>query len=175
MPVWLTWLVALGVLVLESALLSVLGMDGFIMQTAIVLTMFLGLRRDFVAGAIVLAALLVPIEWLVVGPMGYYSLGLVVLFFVFQLTRDHVDSEWGLSQILLAVFAVLLHTAVVGLSILFLEADSRLAQSVGWAAPAGVLGAALTVWPLGLLMSRLDRMLDPRSGRAMGLSSVNSD
>ncbi len=170
MPVWLTWIVAMGLLIGESALLAAIGAEDWVLQMAIVVTVFLALRREFVGGALVLAGLLAPIEWLVVGPSGFYALGLVAVFVVFQLARGHIESEWGLSQALLAVVAVGLHTAVMVLAILFLEPDARIVRALLWSAPAGALGAALTVWPVGAFLARLDAMVDSRSSRGVHLS-----
>jgi ABC-type cobalt transport system substrate-binding protein len=171
MPAWLTWFVAMGVLVLESALLSVFGIDGWALQTAVALTIFLALRRDFVSGALILAALLVPIEWLVVGPFGYYSLSLVVVFFVLQLARGNIQSEWGLSQAVLAIFTVALQTAIMALALLMLDPHAGLMESLLWGAVPGAIGAAVVVWPLGLVLARIDHALDPHAGRRMKVFS----
>lgn len=170
MPSWLTWLVALGVLVLESALLAAFGVDGWSLQTAVALTMFLALRRDFVGGALVLAALLIPIEWLVVGPPGYFALSLVFVFFALQLARGNIQSDWGFSQALLAIVTVGVQTAVMAVALLILEPQTVLLESLLWGAIPGALGAALVVWPLGKLLTRLDRAVDPHADRkARGL------
>jgi hypothetical protein len=167
MPGWLTWLVAIGVLVLESALLSAFGVDGWALQTAVALTIFLALRRNFVSGALILAALLVPIEWLVVGPSGYYAFSLVGVFFVLQLARGNIQSEWGLSQAVLAMFTVALQTGMMALALVVLDPHAAVMESLLWGAMPGALGAALVVWPLGLLLTRFDRAVDPHSGRRM--------
>jgi ABC-type cobalt transport system substrate-binding protein len=171
MPVWLTWLVALGVLVLESALLSAFGVDGWALQTAVALTIFLALRRDFVSGAVVLAALLVPIEWLVVAPPGHYALSLVVVFFVLQLARGNIQSEWGLSQAVLAMFTVVLQTGMMALGMVVVEPHAGIMEALLWGAVPGAVGAALVVWPLGVVLTRIDRMVDPHSGRRMKMYS----
>ncbi len=171
MPGWLTWLLAMAALLLESALLAAVGVDGWSLQTAVALTMFLALRRNFVSGALILACLLVPIEWLVGGPSGYYSLSLVVVFFLLRLARGSIESEWGFSQAMLAMVTVGVQTGVMVLMFLLFQPNSRLIYALLWGAIPGAIGAALVAWPLGALFTRLDRALDPRNGRGMmGLS-----
>lgn len=171
MPGWLTWIIAMALLVGESALLSVLGVEGWSLQTALLLTLFLALRRDFVSGALTLAALLVPIQWLVAGPPGYYALSLVVVFFLLRLLRGSIQSEWGLLQALLAAVAVLVQTLSMLAALLVLEPNAHLSQALFRAMlPAGI-AAALVAWPLGAALTRLDRWVAPRSGRrSAGLS-----
>lgn len=171
MPGWMTWLLAVGAMILESALLGAFGIDGWALQTAVALTIFISLRRDFVSGGLLLATLLVPIEWLVVGPTGYYALSLVVVFFALQLARGNIQSEWGLSQALLGVVAVMVQTGVMALALVIRQPDSPLLGALFWGAVPGAVGAALVVWPLGALFARLDRAVDPHSGRNVrGLS-----
>jgi hypothetical protein len=155
----------MGVLVLESALLAAFGVDGWALQTAVALTIFLALRRDFVGGAFVLAGLLIPIEWLVVGPPGYYSLSLVFVFFALQLARGNIQSDWGFSQAVLAMVTVVIQTAVMAVALLVFEPNTVLLESLLWGTLPGALGAALVVWPLGALLTRLDRAVDPHSDR----------
>lgn len=171
MPAWLTWLVAMGILVLESGFLAAFGADGWSFQTAVLLTIFLALQRDFFSASLILAALLLPIEWLAVAPAGYYALSLVGVFFVLQLVRGSIQSDWGLSQVLVAVAAVLLQTVVLWLSLVILEPEAELSQAVLWGGLKGALAAGALAWPLGALLTRLDRFVKPRSGRGVkGLS-----
>src|SRR5690554_900379 len=87
----------MGILVGESAFLAAFGVDGWSFQSAVLVTIFLALRRDFLSGSLILAALLLPIEWLVVAPAGYYALSLVVVFLALQLVRGSIQSDWGRS------------------------------------------------------------------------------
>lgn len=165
MPAWLTWLVAMGILVLESAALAVFGVQSGAFQAAVLLTIFLALRRDFLSGSLILAALLVPIEWLVVAPAGYYALSLVVVFFALQLVRGSIQSDWGLSQVLVAVVVVLIQTASMGFLLMVFEPGVELTDALFWGALQGAMGAGIVAWPLGALLTRLDRLVEPRSGR----------
>ncbi|AWV89048.1 hypothetical protein [Bradymonas sediminis] len=171
MPAWLTWLVAMGILVLEGGFLAAFGIDGWSFQTAVLLTIFLALRRDFVSGCLILAALLVPIEWLAVAPSGYYSLSLVVVFFALQLVRGSIQSDWGLSQVLVATVAVLLQTVALWFFLVIMEPEAALGEALLWGGLHGAAAAAGLAWPLGALLTRFDRLVEPRSGRRVkGLS-----
>jgi hypothetical protein len=167
MPAWLTWLIAMGILLAESAFLAAFGVEGWSLQTAVLLTIFLALRRDFVSGSMTLAALLIPIQWLAAGPSGYYALSLVVVFFALQLARGSIQSDWGLSQAFLAMVAVLVQTGTMLVALLILEPDAHISQALILGAVPGCVSAALIAWPLGALLTRLDRLVAPRSGRKM--------
>jgi hypothetical protein len=165
MPGWLTWMVAMGLLVMEAALLAALGIESWSMQTPLVLTIFVALRRDFLDGALILAGLVIPIEWLAGGAGGYFSLGLVVVFLALHLVRGIIESEWGLSQAILALCAAGVHTLVMAATILLLDYHAGVLEAVLWGAIPGGLAAAVLIWPLGALLSRADSVLDPRSGQ----------
>lgn len=170
MPGWLTWLVALVVLVLESALAAVFGIETFVIQTPVLVTLFLAFRRAFVPGALVLVALLLPIEWLVVAPGGYYSLGLVVVFLLLYAARGYVDSKWGGTQVLLAVLAVGFHAAVMAGAMWLIDPGAIGAQTFVRGAFNGAVAAAVAVWPLGLLLDKLDSVATQGSRSAVRLS-----
>lgn len=54
--------------------------------------------------------------------------------------------------------------------LLILEPQTELLEALLWGALPGAIGAALVVWPLGVLLTRLDRAVDPHSDRkARGL------
>lgn len=170
MPGWLTWLVALAVMVLESALAAVFGIDTFVVQTPVLLTLFLAFRREFVSGALILVALLFPIEWLVVAPGGYYSLGVVVVFLLLYAARGYVDSKWGGTQVVLAVLAVGVHAAVMAGAMWLFDPGSIGGQTFLRGALNGAIGAGVAVWPLGLLLDRLDAAATTGSKSAVRLS-----
>lgn len=171
MPGWLTWMTAMGLLVLEAAVLAAFGIESWSMQTPLVLTIFLALRREFVGGALVLAALVIPIEWLAGGGGGYFSLGLVMVFLALQLVRGIIDSDWGFSQAILAMCAAGVHTLVMAAAILLLDYHAGVLEAVLWGAIPGGVAAAVLVWPLGALLSRIDGALDPRAGHRLGLGN----
>lgn len=163
MPAWLVFMLGLAVLVVESVVLAVFGVEGWALQTPIALAVYLGLRRDFVASAAVLAGLVIPIEWMTGGPAGYYGLGLVVVFFAMRLARGRVQSGWGVPQAVLGLVAYLLHSLTMALAMLLLEPDSEVLAALGWAAPVGALSAMAGVLVVGWIFGRLDSWLDPRS------------
>lgn len=167
MPIWLTWLIAMGLLVGESSLLAVLGVDAWSLQTAVLVTIFLALRRELAAGALTLAALLVPIQWLAGGPPGYYALSLVVVFFALRLVRGSIQSEWGFTQALFAALAVVVQSAAMLLTLLLVAPNAHLSQALLWSTGPAALSAALVAWPLGALLTRLDRWIAPRGQRKL--------
>ncbi|MFW5966391.1 MAG: hypothetical protein ACOCV2_02680 [Persicimonas sp.] len=170
MPGWLTWLVALALLVLESAVSAAFGIDTFVIQTPVLITLFLAFRREFATGALVLVALLLPIEWLVVAPGGYYSLGLVVVFLLLYAARGYVDSKWGGTQVLLAVLAVGFHAAIMAGAMWLVEPGSIGGQTFWRGALNGALAAGVVVWPLGVMLDKFDSVATRGSKSAVRLS-----
>lgn len=166
MPAVVLFLVALAVVIAESAVLGATSVEIWALQTPLVLAIYIGLARDFVSGGLVLAALFVPVEWLIGGVEGAYTLGLAVVFFALQAARSSLQPSWGLARGLVATFAALLHGGVV---LVVLGAttpgDSGLASAVAWqmwiAAPVVGLGAVVA----GKVFARLDDMMDRTGGR----------
>ncbi len=165
MPAVVTWLVCFVFLVGESVLLTTFGIESFSLQLGIGITIFLGLRREFVSGALTLAALLPVIEWLVSGPMGFYSLGLVVVFLVLRGLVESIQRRWGMAQMVMAMFLALLHSGVMLFALLLTNPSSMILQSILWNMWLGSVIVGVSMIPLGRFLDRADRMLNPRSGR----------
>ena len=163
MPGPLLFLVAMVVIIVESVLLGVFSAQGWALQTPIAITIFLGLDRDFAPAGAVLLALLFPVEWLVAGVYGVYSLSLVAVFFAMRGLRNKVQKVWGVARGLVAAFAALLHLGVMiaGLFIVG-QGDTHLVAAVGWKAGATVLTVAVVTVLVGKGLARLDAMMDPR-------------
>ncbi|MBA2661769.1 MAG: hypothetical protein H0U74_05705 [Bradymonadaceae bacterium] len=154
-------------LVAESVLLSAFGVESFGLQSGVGVTIYLGLRREFVTGALTLAALLPVVEWLVSGPMGFYSLGLVVVFFVLRALRGNIQKRWGFAQMILAALMAFLHAGVMVIALLLANANSAIMHSVLWNVWMACVLVGLTFVPLARFLERGDRMLNPRSGRTV--------
>ncbi|MGM0555000.1 MAG: hypothetical protein ACQEVA_01340 [Myxococcota bacterium] len=158
-----TIVVGLALLLVESALLEVLGLTQVSFQTSIILAVYLGTRRDFVDGGLTLAALLVPIEWLASGPGGFHMLGVSAVFFVSQVARASIQGVWGFAHVLLAVLATALHMLVMAVAMLLLMPDTVILTSMAWSSGLALLGVAVAAWPVGALLSKVDAALDPGS------------
>jgi hypothetical protein len=163
MPGPLLFLVAMMVIVAESVLLGLFSVQGWAVQTPIAIAIFLGLDRDFASGGAVLLALLFPVEWLVAGVYGVYSLSLVALFFAMQGVRKKVQKGWGVARGFLAALAALIHLGVMiaGLFIVG-QGDTQLVAAVGWKAGSTVLTVAVMTVVLGRGLAKIDAMIDPR-------------
>src|SRR5690606_40224319 len=117
--------------------------------------------------ALTLAALLPVIEWLVVGPMGFYSLGLVVVFFLMRPLRTNIQKGWGVAHMMLAAVMSLVHGGVMCLAMLLSRPDSPVLSSLLWNIGPAALVMGIATVGLGRLLDRGDRMLNPRSGRTV--------
>lgn len=166
MPSVILWFLGIFFLVAESVLLGAFGIIGWSLQVPLALTIYLGLKREFVPGALTLAALLLPIEWLVGGAMGFYSLGLVVVFFLMRLLKGNVQSGWGLAQALVSAVCVWIHGLVMIFGLLLLHSGSEMIPSVFWSMWMAALTVAPTTVILGKVLDRIDGAFDPRSGRS---------
>ena len=159
-----TFLLAVAIMLAESVLLEVFGVTQFSIQSGIIIAVYLGARRDFVSGGLLLAALLIPMEWLAAGLGGYYITRVVAAFFLSALASDSLQGVWGLAHVLLAVVATLLHLVVVSGVILLLEPQSSVLTAMWWTALGAVLGVGLASWPIGAILARVARALDPAAG-----------
>ena len=156
---------ALGLMIVESVALYSFSIQGWALQTPLVVAIYLGLDRDFVPGALMLMALLFPIEWLVGGVFGVYSLGLVVVFLAMRALRPNLQTVWGISRGIVALAAVVLHSGVMVLALFFLgEAGGRLLSVVGWQMWVSALTVAGATVIVGRTFARIDAMMDPHRG-----------
>ncbi len=165
MPFVVFWIVAMVLILLEGALLSSLGVVTLALHLPVVVAIYLGIERDFATGGLLLVALLIPVEWVVAGVPGVYSMALAVVYLVMGGLRGQVQQGWGVARALAAGIGSLLHSLVmVGL---FLGmGEPSLSVAVAWMiVPSVVIVAAVTV-VVGRGLSRLDRMVDPRRGRS---------
>jgi hypothetical protein len=165
MPAIVLWLLAMMALVLESVLLGAFGFAVWSLQVPIAVTLYIGLKREFVSGALTLSALVLPIEWLVGGAMGFYSLGLVVLFFLMRLFKGNLQGRWGFAHAVLAAASVWMHGLVMMFGMFLLHSGSPMIPSVFWSMWAAALTTSLTTVMLGRFFDRVDGAFDPRGGR----------
>lgn len=165
MPGIVLFFLALAALIAESVFLEVFSVQIWALQTPLVIAIYLGLDRQFVAGGLVLTALVFPVEWLVGGIVGVYSLGLAAVFLSLQMIRSNVQQVWGFARGAIAAMAAIAHGLVV-LVLLFLlgEGGTRLSATVGWQMWLGALVVAPLTVIVGKGFARLDAMMDPRSG-----------
>lgn len=169
MPPWLTWFVGIGVVTLESTLLEALGFGTFGFQTAIGFTAVLAMERNFVMGAGILAALIVPIEWIAGAPQGFYGLGLVGVFFAVSVVSSRLPAEWSMMHLLTGVVAGFVHPVVVWSAMGLLAPRSAVGLGIVGASVPSAVGLALFLWGFGPAFRRLDGFFD-RSGRPGGLN-----
>jgi len=162
MPGFLTWIVAVLLMLLESTLLAAFGVENLCLQTALGVTFYLALERDFVPGAATLAALLLPIEWLVAGVPGYYALGLVTVFLLLRLVRGSIQGGWSVARFLLAVVAAMLHAITMVVALLVSDPSSPVVGAVLWQILPASLTAAVGCLLVGRLFARLDAAMAPR-------------
>ena len=162
MPVWLTWMFGIAAVSAESALLAAGGFTSFSLQLGLVLAVLLGLRRDFIPGALTLALLLPVIEWYAGGPKGYYGLGLVVVFVLLQLVRGWLRGEWGLLHFLFGGAAAVVHPLLVAGAMTFSSPSSPIAAAVLSSLPASLAGMLVALWPAQWLLRRADAAFEGR-------------
>lgn len=165
MPSVIVWAVAVVLMVLESVLLEIFSAPGWAVQTPLVVTIYLGLDRKFVSGGLILLALFLPVEWVVGGVYGVYSLSLVAVFFVMRALRANLQTVWGVARGVVAAVAVPLHAGAM-LVVLFMagEATGRLTSVIGVQMWLSIPLVVVMTLGLGRGFARLDEMMDSRSG-----------
>lgn len=165
MPGWLTWLLGLVLVTGESAVLAGFGVSMFAVQMGVVVTVLLGLRREFIPGALTLAALLPVIEWYAGGPKGFYGFGLAVVFIVMQIIRPRLHQQWGLMHVLAGALAATLHPLVVVGVLAVFQSTAGVGHAILWAIPWCVLGVTLALWPAQWLLERADSVFEGNVGK----------
>ncbi|RAL23503.1 hypothetical protein DL240_04910 [Lujinxingia litoralis] len=164
MPTLVLVAMAWLLLVIQGALGGLVG-EWVVPQIGIALVVFLGLERSLVRGGVVLLALMWPVEWFVTGVPGVYSFALVAVFFVMQLLRGRVQPTWGIARGVVAALATLGHSLMMLLVFTLSESNARVMTSIGWQMWASAFSTALATLVVGRLLSRMDRVMDPRRGR----------
>ena len=167
MPGAVVCLLALMVVVVESVFLEAFSVQIWALQSPIMIVAYLSLDREFTVGAAVLVVLMLPVEWLVAGVDGVYSLGLVAVYLALRLVGPNLQNDWGLVRGGVAAVAALIHGAVI-LAVLYLLGHgetplwSTVVTQFFWTAPVVAVGTVV----LGKGFARLDEMMDPRKGRS---------
>ena len=167
MPAWLTWMLGIGCVTGESALLGALGMGVWSLQAGLVWCVVLGLRRDFIPGALTLAFLIPVVEWYAGGPKGVYGLGLALIFLLMQLIRPQLHREWGLMHLGAAVLAFVLQQLIVAAGMMFGPHAGPIGAAILWSLPVSIIGGLLALWPIAWMVDRGDAMFEGTMRRAM--------
>jgi hypothetical protein len=167
MPGWLAWIAGIGLVTAETALLGAAGWYAWSLQTPIALAVLLASHRDFVPGATTLAALLVPLEWLVGTPPGYYGLGLVVVFLsVYGLQRRFRGERSAFDRLAVGM-AALIHPVVVALGLAIAAPAESRPDFLSWSVLAGVVALPIVIGPMHAAMKRLDATFDSSADLSM--------
>lgn len=160
MPAWLTWLFGCGLVTAESAFLAAVGFESFCLQSGLIVAILIGLRRDFIPGALTLAAAIPVIEWYVGGPKGIYGLGLCVVFVALQSIRSWLPRDWGPMHFGAGAGAAVLHALVVAVGLSLTTLPGGVGAAVVWSIPVGVFGVLIGLWPAQWLLERGDSMFE---------------
>ncbi len=167
MPGVVLFFVALMVMVVESVALGAFSIQMWALQTPLMIAIYLGLEREFVSGGLILVALMLPVEWLVGGVYGLYSIALAVIYLSMRPLRPNLQTDWGLVRGAVAAAAAVLHGAVMLVALFLIgEGGTSLSATVAvqmwWAVPVVAIGTV----GLGKAFARLDGMMDPRKSRS---------
>ena len=160
MPVWLTWMLGLVLVCGESGVLGAAGIESFAFQSGLIMAIVVGLRRDFIPGALTLAGLLPVIEWCVGGPKGYYGLGLAVVFLLLQLVRGRLHREWGMTHLVAALMACFIHPILMAVGMALSGSAGPVVWGIVWTIPTGAPFALVGLWPVAWLVERGDAFFE---------------
>lgn len=162
----LIFAISLGLIILESTLLEMLSVHQWAVQTPLVVSIYLGLDRDFISGACILGALCIPVEWFVGGVFGVYSMGLVGVFLLLQLVRPNLQRVWGLARGIAAGVAALAHAGIVIATLSLLgQGATRLTAAIGWQMWIGALIVAGAAIVIGKGFASLEEKMNPNRSR----------
>lgn len=167
MPAWLTWLYGFLLVTAESAVLGTVGFDSFCFQSGLIFAILLGLRREFIPGALTLAASIPVIEWYAGGPAGLYGFGLCFVFLALQSVRSWLPRDWGAMHFGAGASAAALHAILVAAAASVLGVPGGIAAAVLWSLPLGLVGVLVGLWPAQWLLARGDAMFEQTRRRSM--------
>lgn len=161
------WILGVMSLILESVLLVVLGIEFWGIATPLALAVVLAVEKGLGGGGLVMAGLLLPIEYFVAGVPGVYTLALVFLFLMVSLVRRQLKGGWGVARGMIAFVAGLLHGIVMMAIFWAMPGDStHLLGAVGWSILGTAAIAAVMAVLLGQVVSRMEEAFNP--GRIRG-------
>ena len=163
------WVMALVLIFAEGAMLAGLGVTDWAVQMGLVLTCYLGLRREFHGSAWVMAGILLPLEW-TAGGMGVYALGAVIIFFLLRVLARQLEARWSIWKTCFCGAAILVHHLFMALYWLMVAPDSPILSAVlATMIPATLLSAAVAL-PTGWMLAKIETQLAPReAGQGLGL------
>jgi len=167
MPAWLTWMAAVGLMTAESASLAALGVTTVAIQSGLIVGILLGLRREFISGALTLVALMPIIEWFAGGPFGYYGFGVAMVFVLCQGVRRRLREVWGVTHFIVAAVAVVLHALVMVGAIGTFRGGEFFTDAVLWSLPSTILAVVVAIWPIQWAMARADAVYEGRARDAV--------
>jgi hypothetical protein len=154
-------------MIAESASLTALGLTTIAIQSGLIVGILLGLRREFIPGALTLVALLPIIEWFAGGPFGYYGFGVSMVFMVCQGLRRRLRDGWGTTHFIVAAVAVVVHALIMVGAVGTSKGGEFFADAVLWALPSTILTVLVAIWPIQWLMARADAVYEGKARDAV--------
>lgn len=164
MAAWAVWIVGIVLLALEGVLLQVFGVEAMSLQVPLVLTAYVGLRKDLHSSAWILLGWLLPMQWLSGGPQGLHALGAVLCFWALRLGAARFERRWNLVKILLTAAITALHHLILIAVLVITAPASPLIDPILATLPQSAAIAALSSLFIGPLLRRVEQALDPRRG-----------
>mgnify|MGYP006290399895 CR=1 FL=1 len=168
MAPWLTWLFGVALVTMESALLATTGWTVGGLMSGVGIAVLVGSRRPFVTGAGIMAALLLPIEWLSGVPGGLASVGVVSVFLAVGAVRNRLPKRWGPTQVIVGTVLGALYPLTIWVAATLVMPRSNITVAILYESIPGLAGLAVCLAVAGSLMSRLDSALERAGSSSPG-------
>jgi hypothetical protein len=160
MAPWLTWVFGVVLVTTESALLAAAGWTVGGLMSGVGTAVLVGSRRSFVTGAGIVAALLLPIEWVSGVPGGLASVGVVAVFLAVGAVRHRLPKRWGPTQVIVGTVLGALYPLTIWLAATLVMPRSNISIAILAESIPGLAGLAVFLALGGSAMSWLDSLFE---------------
>lgn len=159
---WAIALLGLVLVVIEGSLAHVLGLDTASLQWSLVVTAYVGLRRDLNSSMLLLLLWIFPMDWFSGGPAGLHAFGLTAMFWSLRVVATRFERQWNLAKVLLAGLGAGVYHLATAMVFIVTAPDSPILDAILFTMPGAILVTGIWSIPLGWLLGRVEQVLHKR-------------
>lgn len=156
--------VALALLVAESGLVTLLGLELWLPHVAVGLMIFLAMRPPFFEAAAAAFVVAWGADLLGGGPPGARAMALTLTFFLLRLASARLDDRSRVLRLLVTVVAAAVAMGLEVLVVAALSGEARMFTTLAVVALPSSLTAPLGMIPAWLALDRVERLFTVQKG-----------
>ena len=162
MAAWAIAVLGLVLIVSEGSVAHVLGLDASSLQWSLVVTAYVGLRRDVNTSMMLFLLWIFPMDWFSGAPAGLHAFGLMAMFWSLRVLATRFERQWNLAKVLLAGLGAGVYHLATAMVFVVTAPDSPVLDAILFTMPAAVMVTALWSVPLGWLLGKIEQVLHGR-------------